>query len=307
MGSQSRLWLVPLARPWYRRGMISLKVLLERLEARKPASAIGAFNINDMTDMHGVMNAAIATGQPCIMMASTSAVRYFGIHFVREMYRAATLTSPVPLYLMLDHAEKIDACLLCIDNGFSLVMYDGSGLPFDENVRNTREVVKAAHAKGVLVEGEIGRLPGREENIDVAAMDALLTDPREAQAFYEQTGVDLLAISFGTAHGFYKSKPKLNFDVIEKTRSLTGAPLVMHGGTGVPDDDVRRAIALGVRKVNIGTELKAAYTTSMRETTAKMEKEIDPRKILAKAKEAVQKVVEGRLAVLATPRTEELG
>ena len=286
--------------------MISLNDLVKRLNARRPASAIGAFNINDMTDMHGVMNAAIRTGMPCIMMASSSAVTYFGIHFVREMYKAATLTSEVPLYLMLDHAEKIDACILCIDNGFSMVMYDGSGLPFDENVRNTREVVKAAHAKGVLVEGEIGRLPGREENIDVG-MDALLTNPREAQAFYEQTGVDLLAISFGTAHGFYKSKPKLNFEVIEKTRALTGAPLVMHGGTGVPDDDVRKAISLGVRKVNIGTELKAAYTTAMREATAKMEKEIDPRKILVKAKEAVQKVVEGRLAVLATPRAEELG
>jgi len=287
--------------------MISLNDLVKRLNARQPASAIGAFNINDMTDMHGVMNAAIRTGKPCIMMASSSAVTYFGIHFVREMYKAATLTSEVPLYLMLDHAEKIDACILCIENGFSMVMYDGSTLPFDENVRNTREVVKAAHARGVLVEGEIGRLPGREENIDISAMDALLTDPREAKTFHEQTGVDLLAISFGTAHGFYKSKPKLNFDVIEKTRALTGAPLVMHGGTGVPDDDVRKAISLGVRKVNIGTELKAAYTTAMREATAKMEKEIDPRKILVKAKEAVQKVVEGRLAVLATPRAEELG
>ena len=285
---------------------MTLQHIIERLNTREPAGAIGAFNINDMTDMHGVMQAAMATGRPCIMMASSSAVSYFGIHFVREMYKAAVMTSPIPLYLMLDHAEKLDTCILCIENGFSMVMYDGSALRFEENVRNTREIVAAAHARGVLVEGEIGRLPGREESIDVAAHQALLTDPEEAREFYRQTGVDLLAISFGTAHGFYKAKPKLDFGVIEKTRALTGAPLVMHGGTGVPDEDVRRAIALGVRKVNIGTELKAAYTTAMRETAVKLEKEIDPRKILVKAKEAVQKAVEGRLAVIGTPRAEDL-
>ncbi len=286
--------------------MMSLGHIVGRLTTREPPGAIGAFNVNDMTDMHGVMRAAMATGRPCIMMASPSAVAYFGIHFVREMYRAAVMTSPVPLYLMLDHAEKLDICMTCIDNGFSMVMYDGSALRFEENVRNTREVVKAAHAKGVLVEGEIGRLPGREEAIDVAASQALLTDPEEARAFHAQTGVDLLAISFGTAHGFYKARPKLDFGLIEKTRALTGAPLVMHGGTGVPDEDVRRAVSLGVRKVNIGTELKAAYTSAMRETAMRLDREIDPRKILVKAKEAVQKAVEGRLAVIGTPRAEEL-
>ena len=207
---------------------------------------------------------------------------------------------------MLDHSENVETCATCIDNGFSLVMYDGSALPFDENVRCTREVVRIAHARGVLVEAEIGRLPGREEHLDVSQMDALVTDPQEAKAFWDQTGADLLAISFGTAHGFYKSQPHLNFDVIQKTRELTDAPLVMHGGTGVPDDDVRRAIACGVRKVNIGTEVKYAYCTAMREALAQMPKEIDPRKILVRAKEAVQKAVEGRLAVLATPRTEDL-
>jgi fructose-bisphosphate aldolase, class II len=284
--------------------MMSLARLLDLLDTAEPAAAVGAFNINDMTDMHGVMRAAMKTGQPCIMMASTSAVSYFGIHFVREMYRAALMTSPVPLYLMLDHAEKIETCIQCIENGFSLVMYDGSALPFDENVRSTREVVRAAHGKDVLVEGEIGRLPGREENVSVADRDALLTDPAEAREFFRQTAVDLLAISFGTAHGFYKAKPRLDFGVIEKTRALTHAPLVMHGGTGVPDEDVRRAIALGVRKVNVGTELKAAYTGAMREGLARMTKEIDPRRILGGAKDAVQAAVESRLAVLGTPRAD---
>jgi fructose-bisphosphate aldolase, class II len=286
--------------------MLSLKQAIDSLNAKYPGGAIGAFNFNDMTDMQGIMFAAMNTRQPCIMMASAGAVKYMGIHFVREMYQAARMTSSVPLYLMLDHSESVQTCAECIDNGFSLVMYDGSALPFDENVRNTREVVRIAHARGVLVEAEIGRLPGREENIDVSEMNALFTDPREARDFWDQTGADLLAISFGTAHGFYKAEPKLDFDVIRETRRLTDAPLVMHGGTGVPDEDVRTAISCGVKKVNIGTELKHAYATAMRQSLAKSEKEIDPRKILAPAKEAVQKAVEGRLAVLRTPRVDEL-
>ena len=286
--------------------MLSLKQAIDALNAKHPQSAIGAFNFNDMTDMHGVMNAAMKKRMPLILMASSSAVKYMGIHFVREMYRAATMTSDVPLYLMLDHSESIETCAQCIDNGFSLVMYDGSALSFDENVRNTREVIRIAHARGVLVEAEIGRLPGREEHLDVGEMDALLTDPKEARRFWEETGVDLLAISFGTAHGFYTSAPRLNFDVIRATRELTDAPLVMHGGTGVPDEDVRTAISCGVKKVNIGTELKHAYTSAVRETAARLDKEIDPRKIMGPARDAVQKAVEGRLAVLCTPRAEDM-
>ncbi len=286
--------------------MLSLKQAVDQVNAKYPHGAIGAFNFNDMTDMQGIMGAAMRTHQPCIMMASAGAVSYMGIHFVREMFRAANMTSTVPLYLMLDHSQSVETCAQCIDNGFSLVMFDGSALPFEENVRRTREVVRIAHARGVLVEAEIGRLPGREEHLDVREMDALVTDPREAQAFWEQAGADLLAISFGTAHGFYKSAPRLNFDVIRETRKLTDAPLVMHGGTGVPDEDVRTAIGCGVKKVNIGTELKHAYTTTMRESLARLEKEIDPRKILGPARDAVQKAVEGRLAVLCTPRVEEM-
>ena len=286
--------------------MLSLRQAIDQLNSKFPHSAIGAFNINDMTDLHGVMRAAMETHRPCIMMASAGAVSYMGIHFVREMFQAATMTSSVPLYLMLDHSDSVEGCAECIDNGFSMVMFDGSALPFDENVRRTREVVRIAHARGVLVEAEIGRLPGREEHLDVDERDALVTDPQEAKRFWEETGADLLAISFGTAHGFYRSAPRLNFDVLRATRQLTEAPLVMHGGTGVPDEDVRTAIGCGVKKVNIGTELKNAYTQAVRQTVARLEKEIDPRKILSPARDAVQKAVEGRLAVLCTPRTEDM-
>jgi fructose-bisphosphate aldolase, class II len=286
--------------------MPKLKQTIDALNAKHPESAIGAFNINDMTDMQGVMLAAMKTRQPCIMMTTVGSLTYMGIHFAREMYQATRMTTDVPLYLMLDHCESVETCARCIDNGFSLVMFDGSALAFDENVRCTREVVRMAHARGVLVEAEMGRLPGREETLEVTEAEALFTDPKQAKEFWDQTGVDLLAISFGTAHGFYKREPRLDFEVIRATRALTDAPLVMHGGTGVPDDDVRRAIAAGVKKVNIGTELKHAYVTSLRESLARQEKEIDPRKILVHARDAVQKAVEGRLAVMATPRAEQL-
>ena len=287
--------------------MMTLKKVVDALNTRFPTSAIAAFNINDMTDMHGVMNAAIKTGRPLIMSTSVSAMRYCGIHFVREMYKAATMTSPVPVYLMLDHCETVEVCLECVQNGYSIVMFDGSALSFEENVRRTLEVVKAAHAAGVLVEGEIGRLPGREESLNVADSSALMTRPEEAREFAERTGIDLMAISFGTAHGFYKSRPLLNFEVIERTRALTGVPLVMHGGTGVPDDDVRRAISLGVKKVNIGTEVKNAYTKAMREHSRALPTEIDPRKILIHAKEAVQQVAEEKVGLANTPRFEQCG
>jgi fructose-bisphosphate aldolase class II len=285
--------------------MLELRTVIDALAARFSRSAIAAFNINDMTDMHGVMQAAMKMGRPLIMNTSVSAMRYFGINFVREMYKAAVMTSPVPLYLMLDHSETVEDCLECAQNGYSIVMFDGSALSFEQNARKTREVVKAAHKMGVLVEGEIGRLPGREETLSVAHTSAFLTKPEEAREFAETTGVDLLAISFGTAHGFYKSKPCLNFGVIERTHALTSVPLVMHGGTGVPDEDVRRAISLGVKKVNIGTEVKNAYTMAMREHVTALPKELDPRKILIHAKKAVQRVAEEKVALAETPRAEE--
>ena len=244
--------------------MLSLKQAVDALNDKYPDSAIGAFNFNDMTDMQGVMYAAQHTRQPCIMMASAGAVGYMGIHFVREMYQAARMTSAVPLYLMLDHAESVETCAQCIDNGFSLVMYDGSALPFAENVRNTREVLRMAHARGVLVEAEIARLPGREKGEDVA--EALFTDPKEAKAFWEETGVDLLAISLGTTHGSQKSRPCVNFEVIKKIPGAyrRTARDAWHGR--LPDEDVRQAIACGVKKVNVGTELQHAFVDSLRDT-----------------------------------------
>jgi fructose-bisphosphate aldolase, class II len=286
--------------------MPKLKQTLDALNERFPESALGAFNVDDMIGMQAVMQAAMKTRQPCIMMITPSSLPFLGMHFAREMFQAARMTSDVPLYLMLDHSSSIETCGQAIDNGFSLVMFDGSALPFEENVRCTREVVRMAHARGVLVEAEIGKVPGREEQVVSAGPGTLLTDPREAKEFWDQTGVDLLAISFGTIHGITATEPKLDFEVIRATRTLTDAPLVMHGGTGVADADVRKAIASGVKKVNIGSELRHVYATALRNTIAQQEMEIDPKKILVPSRDAVQKAVEARLAVFATPRMEQL-
>jgi len=185
-------------------------------------------------------------------------------------------------------------------------MFDGSRLPLEENIRQTREIVRIAHSVGVLVEGEIGRMQGVEEDVDSGGDDAL-TDPTEAEIFYRETGVDLLAISFGTVHGCYRGEPRLNFDIIREVRERTGAPLVMHGGTGTPLSDVHRAISLGIKKINYGTELKLAYSGAMRDYCTALGDETDPRKILQHARIAVQQVVEEKLNWINTPKWEDRG
>ncbi len=286
--------------------MLSLKQAIDQLNAKHPRSAIGAFNFNDMTDMQGVMRAAMHTRQPCIMMASAGAVSYMGIHFVREMYRAANMTSTVPLYLMLDHSDSVETCAECIDNGFSLVMYDGSALPFDENVRRTREVVRVAHARGVLVEAEIGRLPGPRR------APGREGDGRPCHRSAGGEGV-LGTGGGGPACNFIRNRAWiLQVRAPAEPRRGPGNPQAHRRpprnarGHGCPRRRRARSHCRGVKKVNIGTELKHAFTSSMRGTLAQLEKEIDPRKILGPARDAVQKAVEGRLAVLCTPRVEEL-
>jgi fructose-bisphosphate aldolase, class II len=284
--------------------MPKLKQTLDTLNEHFHGSALGAFTVDDMIGMQAVATAAAGTRQPCIMMVNSATLPFIGLHFAREMFQAARMTTEVPLFLELDHSNSVETCAQAVDNGFSMVMFDGSALPFDENVRRTREVVRIAHARGVLVEAEIGTVPRPGDTVVTGAR--VLTDPREAKEFWEQAGIDLLAIAFGTIHGITAAAPVLDFEVIRETRRLTGAPIVMHGGTGVPDDDVRRAIAAGVKKINIGTELRVVYTAALRDALAHDPTLFDPRKYLPCSREAVQKVVEMRQAVCATPRAEQL-
>jgi len=277
--------------------------------------AIGAFNVNNMEILQGIVDAAAEQKAPLILQVSAGARKYARHEYLVKLVEAAVQTSTIPIALHLDHGEDFAICKACIDGGFKSVMIDGSRFPFDENVRVTREVVEYAHARGVSVEAELGRLAGIEDAVKVAAHDALFTDPDEAVEFVKLTGCDSLAIAIGTSHGAYKFKgePRLDFDRLEIIgKKLPGFPLVLHGASsvpqelvalcnkygghipgarGVPEDMLRKAAALAVCKINIDTDLRLALTATIRQCFAEHPDEFDPRKYLGPAREAIKKLV----------------
>src|SRR5690606_26346422 len=208
---------------------------------------------------------------------------------------AAAETRGVPVALHLDHGSSFEIAMKCIRAGFSSVMFDGSHLPFEENVRLTKEIVKVAHAMGVSVEGELGTIGGVEDDLVVDDADAMLAKPEEAIRFYEETGVDCLAIAVGTAHGMYKGEPHIRFDIIEEVTRNIPVPVVLHGGSGVPDEMIRKAIQAGVGKINVNTENQVACTAAIREVLEKDEKVYDPRKYLGPGREAMVEVVRAKI------------
>jgi len=266
--------------------LVSLKTLLDAAEQGK--YAVGAFNCNNMEIVQAIVEAADELRSPVIIQASQGAIKYAGLHYVVGLAKLAAEQASIPVALHLDHGTDYNTVIACIRAGFTSVMFDGSQWPKEENIARTKEIVKIAHAVGVSVEGEIGKIGGVEDDIAVDERDAMLTPVPDAIEFYEATGVDALAMSFGTAHGHYKLPPKLALDRIAEVHNRTGAYLVMHGGSGVPEDDVRKGIALGIRKVNIDTELREAFLGEIRSQLAAKPTEIDPRKIFAPAKNVLK-------------------
>ncbi|MGE5423271.1 MAG: class II fructose-1,6-bisphosphate aldolase, partial [Ignavibacteriales bacterium] len=252
----------------------------------KEGYAVGAFNANNMEIIQAIAEAAEKEKAPVIMQASQGAIKYAGLDYIIGIVKIAADNCRVPIALHLDHGTSFDQVVQCIRGGFSSVMYDGSKLPLEENIRITQKVMDIARPIGVSVEGELGKIGGTEDDISVDDRDALFTDPEEARLFAEKTGVDSLAIAIGTAHGQYKGEPKLDFDRLSRIHGLVNIPIVLHGSSGVPDDAVRRAISLGVRKVNIDTNIREAFVWKLREEIAKDAGEIDPRKLLGPAKDA---------------------
>lgn len=266
--------------------LVSLRTLLEAAEAG--GYAVGAFNANNMEIVQAIVETAEELESPVIIQASQGAVKYAGLDMITAMVHTVAGQARVPVALHLDHGTDFNTVVACIRRGFTSVMFDGSQWEKDENIARTKEVVKIAHAVGVSVEGEIGKIGGVEDDIAVDERDAMLTPVPDAIEFYRATGVDALAMSFGTAHGHYKLPPKLALDRIEAVHKETGAPLVMHGGSGVPEADVKEGIRLGIRKINIDTELREAFVTELRRVMAEKPNEIDPRKLLGPAKEALK-------------------
>ncbi len=282
--------------------------------------AIGAFNVNNMEILQGVIEAAKEEKAPLILQISAGARKYAKQVYLMKLIEAALQDAPdIPIAVHLDHGDSFELCKAVIDAGFNSVMIDGSHLPFEENIKLTKQVVDYAHPRGVVVEGELGRLVGVEEHVVVAEHEAIYTDPDKAVEFVERTGVDSLAIAIGTSHGAYKFKgePKLDFDRLQEiAKRLPGFPLVLHGASsvlpelvekankhggrlsgaqGVPEEMIRKSTTMGICKVNIDTDLRLAVTATIREVFALKPEEFDPRKYLGPAREAVKEVVKHKL------------
>ncbi len=297
--------------------LVTTKDMFEK--SMKEHFAIGAFNVNNMEIIQGIVDAAAEENSPIILQASSSAIKYARIIYLKKMIEAALEEYDIPIALHLDHGPDFATCKMCVDNGFSSVMIDGSKYNFEENIRITKQVVDYAHNHGVVVEAELGKLAGIEDEVNVSEADAKFTNPEQAKEFVERTGCDSLAIAIGTSHGAYKFKgePKLRFDILQKVKELIpDTPIVLHGASsvvpefveicnkyggnipgakGVPDEILNQASKLGVSKINVDTDLRLAMTAEIRKAFAEDPSTFDPRKYLAPAREAVKQIVKHKI------------
>lgn len=298
--------------------LVTTKEMFEK--SMKEKFAIGAFNVNNMEIIQGIVDAAAEQKSPVILQASSSAIKYARINYLMKMVEAAMEEHPeVPVAIHLDHGPDFETAKMCIDNGFTSVMIDGSKYDFEENVALTKKVVDYAHSKGVVVEAELGKLAGIEDEVNVSEKDAMYTDPEQAKEFVERTGCDSLAIAIGTSHGAYKFKgeAKLRFDILAKIKELIpNTPIVLHGAStvipelvdmcnkyggnipgakGVPDEMLHEASLSGVSKINVDTDLRLAMTSEIRKVFAEEPEVFDPRKYLAPARESIKKTVEHKI------------
>ena len=294
--------------------------------AYKGGYAIGAFNVNNMEITQGIVEAIVEEKSPLILQVSRGARSYASMSYLKAIIDVAVAENPdIPICMHLDHGDTFETCKQCVDDGFTSVMIDGSHHSFEDNIKITKQVVDYAHDHGVVVEAELGKLGGIEEDVVGVSHDEImdhLTDPNEVVEFVEKTGVDSLAVAIGTSHGAFKfkSEPKLAFNVVkEVAEKLPGFPLVMHGSSsvlkefkdlinkyggdmpdavGVPESAISEAVKMAVCKVNIDTDLRMAMTAKIRQVYAETPAEFDPRKYLGPAREAIKDMVKRKLQVL---------
>lgn len=274
-------------------GLVAMTEMLKK--AKEGKYAVGQFNMNNLEFTQAIIEASEEEKSPVILGVSEGALKYMGLEYTVAMAEVAAEKANIPVALHLDHGGTFEVAMKVIRAGFSSVMFDGSHHPFDENVVITKKVVETALPMGVSVEGELGTIGGTEDNVSVAEEDALLTNPKEAVEFYHLTNVDALAIAVGSAHGIYKGEPKIRFDIIEAVSKVIDIPLVLHGGSGIPDETIRKAISYGIGKVNVNTENQIAMTNKIREIFNNDQKVYDPRKYLGPAREAIKEVVRGKI------------
>ena len=297
--------------------LVTTKEMFEK--SMKEHFAIGAFNINNMEFIQAITDAANELKSPVILQVSSSAIKYARMEYLTKMVEAAVATTDIPIALHLDHGPDFETCKKCIDAGFTSVMIDGSKYDFEENIKVTKQVVDYAHSKGVVVEAELGKLAGIEDEVNVSEDEAKFTDPDQAKEFVERTGVDSLAIAIGTSHGAYKFKgdAKLRFDILQKIKEkLPNTPIVLHGASsvipelvemcnnnggnipgakGCPDEMLREAGKLGVSKINVDTDLRLAMTAKIRDVFNTEPSAFDPRKYLGAARDLIKETVANKI------------
>ena len=297
--------------------LVTTKGMFEK--SMKEGFAIGAFNINNMEIIQGIVDAAQKQNSPVILQASSGAIKYARIKYLMKMVEAAVEETNIPIAIHLDHGPDFETCKMCIDNGFTSVMIDGSKYSFEENVALTKKVVDYAHERGVVVEAELGQLAGIEDDVNVSEEDAKYTDPDQAKEFVERTGCDSLAIAIGTSHGAYKFKgeARLRMDILKQVKEkIPNTPIVLHGAStvipelvekcnsyggdipgakGVPDEILHEASLSGVSKINVDTDLRLAFTGEIRKSLAENPSAFDPRKYLTPAREKITEVVEHKI------------
>ncbi|MGM9639411.1 MAG: class II fructose-1,6-bisphosphate aldolase [Butyricicoccaceae bacterium] len=295
--------------------LVTTKEMFEK--AYKGGYAIGAFNVNNMEIIQGITEAAAEERSPVILQVSAGARKYAKHNYLVKLVEAALAETDLPIALHLDHGENFEICKACVDGGFSSVMIDGSKYSFEENIALTRQVVDYAHAHGVVVEGELGKLAGIEDDVNVASEDAQFTDPAQVEEFVARTGVDSLAIAIGTSHGAYKfkpgQKPRLRFDILEEIqRRIEGFPIVLHGASsvpqefvamvnqyggrmpdaiGIPEEMLRQAASMAVCKINIDSDLRICMTAAVRKHLIEHPEHFDPRQFLSPGREAIKGMV----------------
>lgn len=283
--------------------------------------AVGAFNVNDMEIVQGIVDACQELRSPVILQVSGSARKYARHAYLYKMVQAAVEETGLPIALHLDHGSSFELCKDCIDGGFTSVMYDGSHLPYEENVAVTKQVVEYAHARGVTVEAELGQLAGVEDEVSVESDKANYTDPEQVQDFVTRTGCDSLAIAIGTSHGAFKfkpgQKPQLRFDILQEVMDrLPGFPIVLHGASsvmpeyvaiinqyggqmadaiGIPEDMLRKAASMAVCKINVDSDLRIALTAGVRKHLAENPTHFDPRQYLGEGRECITAVVKHKI------------
>ena len=299
--------------------LVNTKDMFEK--TYKGGYAIGAFNVNNMEIIQGITSAAKELNAPVILQVSAGARKYANHIYLTKLVEAAVIDTGLPIALHLDHGDTFELCKSCIDGGFTSVMIDGSHHDYEDNVALTKQVVDYAHQFGVTVEGELGRLAGIEDAVNVSAEDASYTNPAQVQDFVERTGVDSLAIAIGTSHGAYKfkpgQKPQLRFDILEEvSKRLPGFPIVLHGASsvvpefveiinkyggqmpdaiGIPEDMLRKAASMAVCKINIDSDLRLAMTAAIRKHLAENPSHFDPRQYLAPARDAIKGMVSHKI------------